>query len=80
MKNTQLETILTELIGEDGDYINRIRQLSREHPEIQELESLKQKLDDCFYTLRISMKYLLLDIDATSRERDMLKTMLGDKE
>lgn len=83
MNDTQFSILLAELmekIGEDGDYLCLVRKLSINYPRIKELESLRRDLDDSFGVLRIVVKYLLFDLEATRRERNRLIAQIGDKE
>ena len=83
MTEAQFGILLAELmekIGENGDHIGLARKLSRSHPRITDLELLTKSLDDSYGVLRIVIKYLMLDVEATRRERDRLITQLGDQE
>ena len=83
MKEENFRDMLSELmikIGENGDYIGLARKLARGYPRIKDLDLLRKGLDESFSVLRIVIQYLLFDLEATRRERDMLLTQLGDKE
>lgn len=71
---------LMEKIGDNGDHIGLSRKLARNYPRIKELDLLRIGLDDTFSVLRIVMKYLLFDVEATRRERDRLIAQIGDAE
>ncbi len=83
MTEAQFDILLAELmkkIGENGDYIGLARKLARSYPRIKDLELLRMGLDESFGALRIIMKYLMFDLEATRRERDRLITQIGDQE
>jgi len=83
MTEDQFSILLAELmekIGENGEHICLARKLARSHPRIKDLELLTKNLDDSYSILRIVIKYLILDVEATRRERDRLMTQLGDQE
>jgi len=83
MTEKQFDILLAQLmekIGENGEHIGLARKLARSHPRIKDLELLTKSLDDSYSLLRIVIKYLMFDVEATRRERDRLITQLGDQE
>ena len=83
MTEKQFAIMLAELmekIGDNGDHIGLSRKLARNYPRIKELDLLRLGLADTFGVLRIVMKYLLFDVEATRRERDKLIAQIGDAE
>lgn len=83
MTEKQFAILLAELmekIEDNGDHIGLSRKLARNHPRIKDLDLLRLGLDETFSALRIVMKYLLFDIEATRRERDILIAKIGDAE
>ena len=83
MTEKQFAIMLAELmekIGDNGDHIGLSRKLARNYPRIKELDLLRLGLDETFSVLRIVMKYLMFDLEATRRERDRLIAQIGDAE
>lgn len=83
MTEAQFKIVFAELlekIGDNGEHIGLARKMARKYPRIEELELLNKGLDETFCALRIVMQYLLLDIEATRRERNRLIAQIGDTE
>jgi len=83
MTEEQFAILLAELmekIGDNGEHIGLARKLARKYPRIEELELLRKGLDDSYSVLRIVIKYLMFDVEATRRERDRLIAQIGDQE
>lgn len=83
MKDDNFGTVLSELmvkIGDNGEHVGLARKLARSYPRIKDLDLLRKGLDESFGILRIAIQYLLFDIEATRRERDMLIAQIGDAE
>ena len=81
----KFEKILDELLDEIGDYPNRLlkkeiglRNCTAKHPNQTQkaLYSVQTSVDN----LRICVKYLLFDLDATRRENLYFKKLLEDNE
>lgn len=81
----KFEKRLAELLDEIGEYPNALlkketgHEACREKPSNQTskaLYSIQQSIDD----MRICIKYLLFDLDATRRENVYFKKLLDDKE
>lgn len=81
----KFEKMLAELLEEIGGYPNTLLKGDAElenppgksfNQTEKALYSIKQSLDD----MRICIKYLLFDLDATRRENLYFKKLLDDKE
>ncbi len=79
MNKKQSLDLLKELINntKDGPYV--IEQISRKYVELKEIRKAIVELNESLGTIRIIMKYLLFDIEATRRERDKFRTILEDQ-
>lgn len=81
-----IEAILTlyeELMGkiEDGpgSHVDALTQISNRHPASKELREAIAGLNESVGAIRLVIKYLVFDLEATCRERDVLRTILEDQ-
>ncbi|MBL7215350.1 MAG: hypothetical protein ISS71_06705 [Phycisphaerae bacterium] len=81
----KLKKMLEELLDEIGDYPNAVlkkeiglksRPLKHSNQTEKALSSVQESVDN----MRICIKYLLFDLDATRRENLYYKKLLEDKE
>jgi hypothetical protein len=81
----KFERRLEELLDEIGNYPNALLQRPNE-PENTPLKNLHQtekalsSIQESVEDMRICVKYLLFDLDATRRENLYFKKLLDDKE
>ena len=76
----QLEELVNEIGGIPGPnkekLINIMRKTSKSHSELKKnIARLQESLD----FLRVSVKYLVFDLEATRRENGSLKKLLKEK-
>ena len=84
MDNSFFESKLNELVKEIGSIptneqkklITLVRKTHDSHKQLKKsVSSLQESLD----YLRLSIKYLLFDLEATKRENEYLKKLLEDR-
>ena len=84
MDEFAFEKKLDELVSEirsvpksnQSKLIKLVRQTKQSHKDLKKsLDSLQDSID----YLRVTIKYLLFDLEATRRENDYLKKMLDEK-
>jgi len=63
---SEIQITLQGAVTQVNDTLNRRRQIM-------------QLVNDAFGQLRLDMKYLMFDLEATRRERDTLKNKLGEE-
>lgn len=84
MNNEQYLRIIEELMSRIGDgpgsHSDALLQISERYSETEELQQAVAKLSDSFDAIRLVIKYLLFDIEATRRERDEFRMLLEDRE
>lgn len=84
MDEASFESKLDELVKEIGSIPTfeqkKIIMLAKQSKETQKnLENSISSLQESLDYLRISIKYLLFDLEATRRENVYLKKLLGDR-
>lgn len=83
MKNEQCLQILEELMSRMGDgpgsHSDALLQIAERCAATKELQKAVAKLSNSFDAIRLVIKYLLFDIEATRRERDTFRMLLEDK-
>lgn len=79
----QFTKLLEELIGKiesgPGSHVDVLAQIAKQHPMIKELSKAIIELNNSLEAIRLILKYLMFDLEATCRERDKLRTMLEDQ-
>jgi hypothetical protein len=75
-----LKDLMEKLGDERGSHMHFANHLMTKYPEVNELQQLTKGLTSSFAVLRIVLKYLMFDIEATCREKDQLIAQLGDQE
>lgn len=87
MDEKQFEQLLEELMSniDDGPFSNTEMSAQIANKHLPTNQSLKvhdfiHEINDSLGTIRIIIKYLLFDIEATRRERDELRMLLEDQD
>jgi len=79
----QFETMMAELMAKlddgPGSHVEVLAKLAQQHAEIAEITELVDGLNESVQMIRIIMKYMAFDLEATRRERDQLRMMLEDQ-
>lgn len=83
MTEDQFQSKLAELIGEIGTLPSseqsKLRTLAQETiKRRQELKETVTKLQESIDFLRLSIKYIIFDLEATRRENEYLRKMLDE--
>lgn len=77
----ELEKLVREVGPFQGPSEERLLELAKQSRDCRKkLDTSIQGLQDSLDYLRVSLKYLLFDLEATRRENAYLKTLLQDKE
>lgn len=63
--------------GQQAKLIPLIKETEERH---KQLKNDSERIEASMTSLRICLKYLMFDLEATKRERDDLKAMLEDKD
>jgi len=84
MTEDQSAEILEELMerietGPDS-HTSTLAQIAEKYRLTEEFREVISKLNESLGVIRIVLKYLLFDVEATCRERDALRTILEDQE
>lgn len=84
MTKEQFSKILEELMEKIGDgpgsNIDALSQFSKRHEMAKELKDITCGLNESMGAIRLVLKYLIFDIEATRRERDQLRMLLEDQD
>lgn len=84
MSEKQFPDILEELMGkmEGGpdSHIDELSQITKRHAKIKELSRVAAELKETLEAVRVTVKYLIFDLEATRRERDELRMLLEDRD
>ena len=62
-----------------GSHVDVLTQISNRHPASEELREVIAELTESVGAIRLIMKYLIFDLETTSRERDELRMILEDQ-
>lgn len=78
--NSELRALITEIAGLPADQQKRLQPLIQETERRQrEITKNMNDIAMSFVDLRICVKYLLFDLEATRRERNDLKDILDNQ-
>jgi hypothetical protein len=84
MQADELKELINQLMCklEDGPngHLETIRGFTKYHAEIEEFGKIMAEVCESLQAVRIVVKYLMFDLEATRRERDQLRMLLGDAE
>ena len=75
-----VERIMEKIDGGTGSYQFKFSQIVMKDPSNRHLINLVSDLNVSFDAMRLIFKYLMFDLEATNRERDILRTKLEDQE
>jgi chromosome segregation ATPase len=79
--NNKLQELIQEIATLPADQRKRVIPLIEETKKRhQEIKDSVGKLEKSFAELRIYLKYLLFDLEATQRERDQFKQRLNQRD
>jgi hypothetical protein len=81
MKKNQTNELVMELMSDSifGN-INVLLEIANRHGESPELLHQVMSLKQSMETMSLVVEYLLFDLEATNREFDKLRTIIGEKE
>lgn len=84
MTNEEVDRILKTLTckrdGDPGSHPDALNRIAKEHIRLKELQKMVAELNKSFDTVRIVIKYLMFDLEATRRERDHFRMLLEDRD
>lgn len=75
-----LEELMEKMENGTGSHTNVLAQIAKQHMAPKELHEVIIELSESMGAIRLILKYLMFDLEATRRERDELRMMLEDKE
>lgn len=83
MNKEQFAQALDELMGkiEDGpgSHADVLAQIANRRISMKEVQEIVSGINESFATIRLIIKYLVFDLEATRRERDQFRMLLEDK-
>ena len=84
MNQKQFETMMAELMAKldngSGSHVEVLAKLAQRHAAIKEITEVINSLNESLQMVRIIIKYMAFDLEATRRERDQLRTLLEDQQ
>lgn len=75
-----LEEIMEKIEDGPGSHIDMLAQIAKRHTALKELHKTITAFSESIGAMRLTMKYLVFDLEATRRERDELRMQLEDQE
>ena len=76
--NRRLRELIGEIVQLSEEDQEKLKPMIEETKERhQQIKNMTAKLQETLLHLRIGIKYLIFDLEATRRERDQLKKQLG---
>ena len=84
MTEEQFETMLAQVLAKldegPGSHTDVLKKLARRHAATKELQELADGMDESLQAVRLILKYMAFDLEATRRERDNLRMILEDQD
>ena len=84
MNEDQFETLMAQLMAKldegPGSHTDVLKQLAERYAACKELRDLVTGMNESLQFVRLVLKYMRFDLEATRRERDQLRTILEDKD
>ncbi len=78
--NEMVSQVLEKLSEGPDSHHQAMEQLVQKHNACKDLRGVVENIQESMQSVRIVLKYLIFDIEATRRERDELRTTLEDQE
>lgn len=75
-----LEELMEKMENGPGSHTNVLVQIAEQHVAPKKLHEAIIELSESMGAIRLILKYLMFDLEATRRERDEFRMMLEDKE
>lgn len=83
MNEEQFQTLMAQVMAKldegPGSHTEALRQLAQKYTAIKELTPIISSINESLQLVRLAMKYMAFDLEATRRERDLLRTILEDQ-
>jgi len=73
-----MEELMAKIDGGPGSNTEVLAKLAEKHTAIKEFQKAINEINDSLAAVRIVLKYLMFDLEATRRERDELRMKLED--
>lgn len=77
---TSFEEIIDEIDSGPGSHLDKLVKIAEKSGTFDEFEGIFLSLSSSLTNIRIVLKYLIMDLEATRRERDELRTIVEDRE
>ena len=71
---------ITDKINDKGGYMDLLEELKTKHKSSPSVAQLFMDISELLQLTSMSVKYLMLDLEATRRERDELRCLVEDEE
>jgi hypothetical protein len=75
-----LKELLQKIDSGPGSHSDALKQVVKQHVGLKEFKGIIAEINESFNVTRLVIKYLMFDVEATSRERDQLRMLLEDKD
>lgn len=73
-----LEKFMDQIDDSPGSYTKELEQLAKRNAAMKEFKEVVSGLGESLGTIRLVIKYLVFDLEATRRERNKLRMKLED--
>lgn len=84
MNEEQFDALMSEVISKletgQGGHVDQLTELANKTNMMQELKTIIGQISDTLGFVRLLLKYMRFDLEATKRECDTLRTMLEDRD
>jgi len=80
----QFETMMSQVMAKleegPGSHLDVLTAMAQRHAAVKELGKIVGDISESLQFVRLVMKYMAFDLEATRRERDQLRMMLEDQD
>ena len=84
MTEKQFETMMAQVMAKleegPGSHLDALTAMAQRYAAVKELGKIVGDISESLQFVRLVMKYMAFDLEATRRERDQLRTMLEDQD
>lgn len=84
MTDDQLKTLMSQLMAKldegPNSHLDILAALSQKYEAVKGLGQIVNQISESLQLVRLVLRYMAFDLEATRRERDQLRTMLEDRD
>lgn len=77
---TLMAQVMTKLEDGSGSHLDVLSNIAQKHTAIEEFGQIVGDIAESLRFIRLALKYMAFDLEATRRERDQLKMILEDQD